>query len=79
MDESQEPGRPVVQTESGAEITVVLLDRHADYLDRLVNELGLQDRRPITRAQIIRGLIEASFQSNIDPAALKEFIAQFGD
>ena len=53
-------GRPIVHTEPWAKITVVLLDRHVAYLDRLA--IG----KAISRAEIIRGLIEAAFQSGID-------------
>jgi hypothetical protein len=59
-------GRPVVHTEPWAKITVVLLDRHVAYLDRLAIDIRLKHGRAISRAEIIRGLIEAAFQSGID-------------
>ncbi len=59
-------GRPVVHTEPWAKITVVLLDRHVAYLDRLAIEIRLKHGKAISRAEIIRGLIEAAFQSGID-------------
>src|SRR5436309_12758995 len=59
-------GRPIVHTEPWAKITVVLLDRHVAYLDRLAIDIRLKHGRAISRAEIIRGLIEASFQSGID-------------
>ena len=46
--------------------TVVLLDRHVAYLDRLAIDIRLKHGRAISRAEIIRGLIEAAFQSGID-------------
>lgn len=59
-------GRPVVHTEPWAKITVVLLDRHVAYLDRLAIDIRLKHGRAISRAEIIRGLIESAIQSGID-------------
>lgn len=59
-------GRPVVHTEPWAKITVVLLDRHVAYLDRLAIDIRLKHGRAISRAEIIRGLIESAFQSGVD-------------
>src|SRR5438046_8889843 len=58
--------RPIVHTEPWAKITVVLLDRHVAYLDRLAIDIRLKHGKAISRAEIIRGLIEAAFQSGID-------------
>ncbi len=59
-------GRPVMHTEPWAKITVVLLDRHVAYLDRLAIDIRLKHGRAISRAEIIRGLIESAFQSGVD-------------
>jgi hypothetical protein len=59
-------GRPVVHTEPWAKITVVLLDRHVAYLDRLAIDIRLKHGKAISRAEIIRGLIEAAYQSGVD-------------
>src|SRR6266852_2813429 len=59
-------GRPIVHTEPWAKITVVLLDRHVAFLDRLAIDIRLKHGKAISRAEIIRGLIEAAFQSGID-------------
>lgn len=59
-------GRPVVHTEPWAKITVVLLDRHVAYLDRLAIDIRLKHGKAISRAEIIRALIEAAFQSGVD-------------
>ncbi len=59
-------GRPIVHTEPWAKITVVLLDRHVAYLDRLAIDIRLKHGRAISRAEIIRGLIEAAIQSGRD-------------
>jgi hypothetical protein len=59
-------GRPIVHTEPWAKITVVLLDRHVAYLDRLAIDIRLKHGKAISRAELIRGLIEAAFQSGVD-------------
>jgi hypothetical protein len=59
-------GRPVVHTEPWAKITVVLLDRHVAFLDRLAIDIRLKHGRAISRAEIIRGLIEAAAQGGVD-------------
>src|SRR6266849_10286290 len=59
-------GRPIVHTEPWAKITVAPLDRHVAYLDRLAIDIRLRHGKAISRAEIIRGLIEAAFQSGID-------------
>ncbi|GAC1433939.1 MAG: hypothetical protein NVSMB68_06490 [Thermoanaerobaculia bacterium] len=61
-------GRPIVHTEPWAKITVVLLDRHVAYLDRLAIDIRLKHGKAISRAELIRGLIEAAFQSGVDLA-----------
>src|ERR1041385_484769 len=58
-------GRPIVHTEPWAKITVVLLDRHVAYLDRLAIDIRLKHGKAISRAEIIRGLIEEAFESGI--------------
>jgi hypothetical protein len=63
---SSNRGRPIVHTEPWAKITVVLLDRHVAYLDRLAIDIRLKHGKAISRAEIIRGLIEAAFQSGLD-------------
>jgi hypothetical protein len=44
----------------------VLLDRHVAYLDRLAIDIRLKHGKAISRAELIRGLIEAAIQSGID-------------
>lgn len=59
-------GRPVVHTEPWAKVTVVLLDRHVAYLDRLAIEIRLKHGKAISRAEIIRALIDAAAESGVD-------------
>ena len=47
-------------------ITVIMLDRHIADLDRLAIDMRLKHGRAISMAEIIRGLIEAAFQSGVD-------------
>lgn len=63
---SSNRGRPIVHTEPWAKITVVLLDRHVAYLDRLAIDIRLKHGKAISRAEIIRALIEAAAQSGVD-------------
>lgn len=59
-------GRPIVHTEPWAKITVVLLDRHVAFLDRLAVDIRLKHGKAISRAEIIRGLIEGAIQGGAD-------------
>ncbi|HEY2828839.1 MAG TPA: hypothetical protein VGJ88_01890 [Thermoanaerobaculia bacterium] len=59
-------GRPIVHTEPWAKVTVVLLDRHVAYLDDLAIHLRQKHRWAASRAELIRGLIEAAASSNVD-------------
>lgn len=63
---SSHRGRPIVHTEPWNKITVVLLDRHVAYLDRLAIDIRLKHGKAISRAEIIRALIEAASQSGVD-------------
>lgn len=75
----REQERPVVtQPDSWAKITVVLLDRHVAYLDRIAVDIRLQFGFAISRAELIRALIEAASQSGVvlsDASNIKEMIA----
>lgn len=55
-----------MHTEPWAKITVVLLDRHVALLDRLAVDIRLKHGKAISRAELIRALIEAAYQSGID-------------
>jgi hypothetical protein len=75
--------RPVVaQPDSWAKITVVLLDRHVAYLDRIAVDIRLQFGFAISRAELIRALIEAASQSGLvlsDASNIKEMIAMLSE
>jgi len=59
-------GRPVVHTAPWQKVTVVLLDRHVVFLDRLAIDFRLKHGKAISRAEIVRAFIEAAIQRGID-------------
>jgi hypothetical protein len=56
---------PVPAGETWSKITVVLLDRHVAYLDRIAVDIRLQKGIAISRAELIRGLIEAASKTGV--------------
>ncbi|HEY4642156.1 MAG TPA: hypothetical protein VII75_12490 [Thermoanaerobaculia bacterium] len=79
----REQDRPsVTQPDSWAKITVVLLDRHVAYLDRIAVDIRLQYGFAISRAELIRALIEAASQTGLvlsDASNIKEMIAMLSE
>jgi len=78
----REQVRPVSQPDSWAKITVVLLDRHVAYLDRIAVDIRLQHGFAISRAELIRSLIEASAQSGLvlsDAGDVKKMIEMLSE
>jgi tryptophan synthase alpha subunit len=79
----REQERPVVtQPDSWAKITVVLLDRHVAYLDRIAVDIRLQYGFAVSRAELIRALIEAAAQSGVvlsDAGNNKEMVAMLSE
>ena len=59
-------GPPVILREPWAKITVVLPSRQVAYLDGILIDIRVKHGKALSRAQLIRSLIEAAFQSNID-------------
>jgi hypothetical protein len=57
---------PVPAGETWSKITVVLLDRHVAYLDRIAVDIRLQKGIAISRAELIRGLIEAASKTGVN-------------
>ena len=60
------PGRPPVHDERWAKATVILLNRHIVFLDRLSSDIREKTGRAIKRAELIRALIEMLSESDID-------------
>ena len=79
----REQERPVItQPDTWAKITVVLLDRHVAYLDRIAVDIRLQFGFAISRAELIRALIEAASQSGVvlsDAGNIKEMISMLAE
>jgi hypothetical protein len=59
-------GRPIVHSEPWSKITVVLLNRHIVFLDRLAVDIRLEHGKAISRAELLRALVEAAIQSGMD-------------
>jgi len=57
--------KAAAQPESWSKITVVLLDRQVAFLDRLAVDIRLRHGVAISRAELIRALIEAMIQSDV--------------
>ena len=63
-------GRPAVHTEAWTKVTVVLLDRQIVYLDRLATDIRATTRAAISRAEIIRALIDGLAESTVDVSTI---------
>jgi hypothetical protein len=59
-------GRPVILGEPWAKVTVVLPSRQVAYLDRILIDIRLKHGKAVSRAQLIRSLIEAAFRTQVD-------------
>lgn len=55
-----------MHTEPWEKITVVMLERHAGYLDVMSVLIRLRHHKAISRAEIIRALVEFMIRSKID-------------
>jgi hypothetical protein len=60
------PGRPPVHDEAWTKVTVVLFNRQVVFLDRLAANIRAQSGAAISRAQLIRALVDALADGDID-------------
>jgi hypothetical protein len=60
------PGRPPVHDEAWTKVTVVLFDRQIVFLDRLAANIRAQSGAAISRAQLIRSLVDAVSDADVD-------------
>ena len=60
------PGRPRVHTETWNKVSVVLFERQLRHLDRLANKARRRGHKSVTRASLIRGLIDGVLSGGID-------------
>jgi hypothetical protein len=60
------PGRPPVYDEKWTKVTVVLFDRQITFLDELTGSIRTRNGAAISRAQLIRALVDALSEANVD-------------
>ena len=66
---SRKPGRPPVHEEAWTKVTVVLFNRQIVFLDRLAANIRAQSGAAISRAQLIRALLDAVADADVDLTA----------
>lgn len=62
----RKPGRPPVHDEAWTKVTVVLFNRQIVFLDRLAASIRAQSGAAISRAQLIRAVVDAISDADID-------------
>ena len=65
------PGRPPVHDEAWTKVTVVLFNRQIVFLDRLAANIRAQSGAAISRAQLIRALVDAVSDGDVDLTAAR--------
>ena len=65
----RKPGRPPVHDEAWTKVTVVLFNRQIVFLDRLAASIRAQSGAAISRAQLIRALLDAVAAADVDLTA----------
>jgi hypothetical protein len=60
------PGRPPVHDEAWTKVTVVLFNRQIVFLDRLAANIRAQSGAAISRAQLIRSVVDGISDADID-------------
>lgn len=63
---ARRPGRPPVHEEAWTKVTVVLFNRQIVFLDRLAANIRAQSGAAISRAQLIRALLDAVADADVD-------------
>src|SRR5258707_7229042 len=64
--QGRRPGRPLVHDEAWTKVTVVLFNRQIVFLDRLAANIRAQSGAAISRAQLIRALLDAVADADVD-------------
>src|SRR4051794_12206215 len=67
----RKPGRPPVHEEAWTKVTVVLFNRQIVFLDRLAANIRAQSGAAISRAQLIRALLDAVADADVDLTSSK--------
>ena len=71
--QGRRPGRPPIHDEAWTKVTVVLFNRQIVFLDRLAANIRAQSGAAISRAQLIRALLDAVADSDVElTAAMSE-------
>ena len=65
------PGRPPIHDEDWTKVTVVLFNRQIVFLDRVAASIRATTGAAISRAQLIRALVDAVGEANIDLTAAR--------
>lgn len=65
------PGRPPVHDEAWTKVTIVLFNRQIVFLDRLAANIRAHSGAAISRAQLIRALVDAVADADIDLTAAR--------
>lgn len=60
------PGRPPVHAEEWTKVTVVLFNRQIAFLDRLAGSINAESGVTISRAQLIRAMVDATADADVD-------------
>ena len=66
---ARRPGRPPIHDEAWTKVTVVLFNRQIVFLDRLAANIRAQSGAAISRAQLIRALVDAAADADVDLTA----------
>jgi hypothetical protein len=67
--ERRRPGRPPIHDEAWTKVTVVLFDRQITFLDTLAGNIREKSGATISRAQLIRALVDAVGAADLDLTA----------
>ena len=59
-------GRPVVHEDAWRRVTVVLLNRQIVFLDRLCSDIRAESGAAVSRAEVIRALVDMLAESNLE-------------
>ena len=65
------PGRPPIHDEEWTKVTVVLFNRQVAFLDGVAAKIRASTGAAISRAQLIRALVDAVGEANIDLTAAR--------
>jgi hypothetical protein len=68
-DTKRGPGRPPIHDEEWTKVTVVLFNRQIVFLDRMAASIRAHNGTAISRAQLIRALVDAAADADIDLTA----------